>query len=542
LNGADKVNVANGNDNVTVEQTLRVLRRRWPLVLVCVAVVAAAAVGFSLAQRKAYTASASLLFRDPGFDQKLFGTSYFVPNTDPTREAATNIDLASLPTIASRTAAELNLSAGRVRSEVSVSGVGQANVAQIEATDQSPALAARMANAYAHQYVLYRQQADRAKIAGAQRLVQEQLAHLNTPQRYGAVGQSLLNRGNQLGVLAALQTGNAEVAQAAGVPTSPTSPQTKRNGVLGGLLGLLVGLALAFGAERFDRRVRDAAELEEAYGVPVLGAVPDSESYAAAGTKALPTSDAEAFALLRARLRYFNVDRDVQSLLVTSAFPGDGKTTVALNLALAEAVAGNAKIVLLEADLRRPALARRLGIRQTPGLAEILSRNATLDSALHVVPAPGRPHRNGSTTAFSIITAGAIPPNPAELIESRAMIDLLSALTERFDLVIIDSPPTSVVSDAIPLMRLVSGVVIVSRIGLTTRDAARHLREQLTKLKASTLGVVANAMPAKGRGYYGYGYYRDGYEIDGAPELAPEASNGALPRPEAAKSGRPSSS
>ena len=106
------------------------------------------------------------------------------------------------------------------------------------------------------------------------------------------------------------------------------------------------------------------------------------------------------------------------------------------------------------------------------------------------------------------------------------MIDLLSALSEQFDLVIIDSPPTSVVSDAIPLMRLVSGVVIVSRIDVTTRDAARHLREQLRKLKAPTLGVVANAVPLKGRGYYGYGYYANGYEPDRAEdsvETSPES-------------------
>ncbi len=111
------------------------------------------------------------------------------------------------------------------------------------------------------------------------------------------------------------------------------------------------------------------------------------------------------------------------------------------------------------------------------------------------------------------------------------MIDLLSALSEQFDLVIIDSPPTSVVSDAIPLMRLVSGVVIVSRIGVTTRDAARHLREQLRKLKAPTLGVVANAMPVKGRGYYGYGYgyYRDAYEPSGGDE--PPTADSDKPTP-----------
>ena len=507
--------------STNLEQLLLMLRRRWRLVLACVVLVAAAAVGFSLLQRNQYTASASLLFSNTQFDQELFGANFTSSSAiDPTREAATNIDLVALPTVAARTAAALHLPGGVVQSEVSVSGVGQANVAQVSATDPSPVRAAQIANTYAQQYVLFRQQADRSKIAGAQSLVQKQLAALAPTQRYGSVGQSLQNRADQLGILAALQTGNAEVVQPASVPSSPSSPQTKRNGILGALLGLLLGLGMVFLAERLDRRVRDPSELEQAYGVPVLGAVPQSPSYSGAGTQPLPGVEAEAFALLRARLRYFNVDREVRSLLVTSAIPGEGKTTVALNLAVAEAVAGNSRVALLEADLRRPALGQRLGLGSAPGLAEILSRNATLDEALCRVQVPGRGNGDGPAASFTVITAGAIPPNPAELVESRSMIDLLSALSEQFDLVIIDTPPTSVVSDAIPLMRLVSGVVIVSRIDVTTRDATRHLREQLRKLKAPTLGVVANAMPVKSRGYYGYGYgyYANGYEPHGDGE------------------------
>jgi receptor protein-tyrosine kinase len=172
----------------------------------------------------------------------------------------------------------------------------------------------------------------------------------------------------------------------------------------------------------------------------------------------------------------------------------------------------------VEADLRRPALRQRLGIKARPGLAEILSRNATVADAVVHAEIPGRANGNGSAPGFAIITAGAIPPNPGELVESHAMIELLSTLCEQFDLVIIDSPPTSVVSDAIPLLRLVSGVVIVSRIDVTTRDATRHLREQLRKLRAPTLGVIANAVPLRGRGYYGYGYYANGYESDRAED------------------------
>lgn len=513
------------DENWNPERLIGVILMRWWIVLLCFVVTTGAAVGFSLAQRKLYTASASLLFGDPGFDQMIFGTSFFTPTQDPTQQAATNIDLASLPTVAGRTSRALHgeLSPGQVASEVTVSAAGASAIANINVTDPNPGRAARVANTYAAQYILFRQEADRAKIAGAQVQIQDQLAHLTPPEGNGSVGQSLQNRANQLRILSSLQTGNAELAQPAGAPGSPSSPKTKRNGALGAVLGLLFGLGLIFLLERLDRRLRDQSALEDAYGVPVIGAVPESAAYGAIPLQQLPPVEAEAFALLRARLRYFNVDREVRSMLITSAASGEGKSTVALNLALAEASAGSSTVILVEADLRRPTLARRLGIPSGPGLAEILSHNVSLEQATQSVPAPGRSNGAGPGTPITVITAGSIPPNPAELIESRAMTDLLTTLSERFDHIIIDSPPTSAVSDAIPLVRQVSGVVVVSRIGETTRDAARHLREQLTKLNAPALGVVANAVPTRGRGYYGYAYRHDSaYEPHpGAPPSGP---------------------
>jgi receptor protein-tyrosine kinase len=508
-----------GNQGTNLEQFVHVLRRRWRLLLACVVLVGLAAVGFSLIQAKLYTASASLLFRDTQFDQELFGSNFTPSSTDPQQQQATNLDLASLPTVATRTAVVLHLPASLVASEVTVSGVGQSNIAQISVTDLSPRRAAQIADTYAQQYVLYRQDADREKIAGAQTLVQKELAALKPSQRSRSVGTTLQNRANQLGVLASLQTGNAEVAQTAQVPTSPSTPKTKRNAALGLLLGLLLGAGLAFGSERFDKRVREPSELEDTYQVPLLGVVPESRAYEGLATDPLPVAEAEAFALLRARLRYFNVDRDIRCLLVISAGPNEGKTTVASNLAIAEAVAGNQRVVLLDADLRRPTVAKRLGIGPGPGLAEMLSRNATLEDALCEVALPTPAATNGVSPSLHVITSGAVPPNPAQLVESRSMIDLLSALSERFDLVVIDSPPISVVSDAIPIIQLVSGVVIVGRIGTSMRDSAHHLRDHLLKLHSPTLGVIANAVPARGSSYYTYGadYYRVAREFEVEP-------------------------
>jgi capsular exopolysaccharide synthesis family protein len=494
-----------------------VVRRRWRIILACVVMGGAAAVAFSHLQQPQYTASSLVLFQNTQFDQKLFGYPVSVPPADPASVGATNIELASLPILASDTAAALHVSPSQVTSAVSVSGVGQANVAQINATGPDAALAARIATTYAQQYVLFRQQADRATIANGQALVEKDLQSLTPAQRAGVEGQTLSDRANQLAQLATLQTGDAQVVQPAAIPTSPSAPNTKRTGILGVLLGLLLGVGLAFVAERFDRYVRTTAELEEIYGEPVLGAVPKSRAVARAGTEPLPAAEAGAFSLLRSRLRYFNLDRDVRSLLITSASPGDGKTTFALNLAIAEAVAGGANVVLVEADFRRPTLANRLHVDPAPGLAEILTHNTTLDGGSHQVHVPRAHNGNGPTPGFTLIPAGALPSSPAELLESRAMTDLITTLSERFDLIILDTPPTSILPDALPLIRLVSGVVVVSRMGVTTRNAAHHVRDHLRRLNAPTLGVIANATSSPTEGY-GHHYHR--VEADRAPVSA----------------------
>ena len=472
--------------------------------MVCVLLGLLASIAVSEVQQTEYTASASILFRESGVDQELFGYSAFQPSNDQPSQAATNLALVSLPLVASRTAGALHLSDSAVSSAIAVSGVGQANIAQISATDPDPVLAARIANTYARQYLALSQEANAAQVSSAQALVQKELQALPPAERFGTVGQGLRTRANQLTELSALQTGNAEVVQPAVVPTSPSAPSTKRNAVIGGFIGLLLGFGLAFLVERFDRRIRDASELEEVYGVGVLGAVPFSRPLAMRRLQLRPGTASEAFGNLRARLRYFNVAHDVRSLLVTSALPHEGKTTTAINLAVAEALAGSTRTVLVEADLRQPTLERRLGLRAGPGLTEILTHNANLTAAIRRVPVDGAGRSNGTTAGFSVLAAGALPPNPINLLESRAMIDLLAVLSARFDLVILDAPPPSVVPDALPLMRLVTGVIIVARKNVTTRDAARQLRVQLSNLHVPLLGVVANGMSGESAGYGGY--------------------------------------
>jgi capsular exopolysaccharide synthesis family protein len=201
-------------------------------------------------------------------------------------------------------------------------------------------------------------------------------------------------------------------------------------------------------------------------------------------------------------------------LLVASAAPGDGKTTIAHNLAEAAQETGT-RTLLVEADLRRPTLARHYGLRAAPGLSELLIGAAEPHEAIQPVPIATRVNGATGEISLDVLVAGHPPPNPAELMESQTMSDTLGWVAEQYELVVVDTPPIAVVSDAMPLLRKVDGVVLVSQLGKNTRDAAAFLRERLVGVNAPLLGVVANGIRAKSKSAYGYGYGYGYYEHDG---------------------------
>jgi succinoglycan biosynthesis transport protein ExoP len=493
-----------------LRSALVVVRRRLWAVLICAILVPASALGFSVIQEKQYTAAASLFFRDPALDQKLFGSTFLEPSGDPVREAATNLKLVSLRVVAARTAevVERGLTADEVADKVETSLEGQSDLVSVRATDPSPEFAAILANTFAEEYIEFRREADRAKLREAQQLVQRELDAISPAERENAQGRSLAERAQQLRILASLQTGNAELVERAEPPRSPSSPKTIRNVVLGGVLGVVLGIGLAFLLDRLDRRLRDPKEIEAAFRRPILGVIPKSRALARQANRqdgVLPAGEQEAFRMLRANLRYFNVDREIQSVLVTSPAPADGKSTVAWNLASAGAGAGG-KVLLIEADLRHPSIARAFAhMDPKRGLTTVLAGYASLDEAIQKVPIHQRVYGSSSGRFMYVLPAGPLPPNPADLIESQRMRELVRQAESDYDLVVIDTPPTSVVSDAIPLVKQVSGVIVVVRLRQSTREAVLHLKDQLEHLGAPTLGVVVNAL-SRDAGSYGYRY------------------------------------
>jgi polysaccharide biosynthesis transport protein len=508
---------------------LTVIRRRFAIVALFALLVPAAALVLSLIQEKEYTATATLLFRDPQLDQKLFGSSFVDDTADAEREAATNLKLVSLDVVAARTARALGegFTEGLVSRSIETSSEGQADVVTIDAKHSDPRLAARLANTFAKQYISFRRRADRAKIAEAKRLVQRQIDQLAPEEQVTPSARSLRQRLQELQIVTALQTGNAEQVEVAETPTAASSPRPLRNTAVFAVLGLLLGLAAAFLFERLDRRIRDPEELPEIFGRPTLASIPQVDELASTD-EPLPPEASEPFRMLRANLRYFNVEKQVRSVLITSSQPGDGKSTVAWNLAVASASAG-IPTLLIEADLRRPSFAQWTRSGVPLGLSGLLSHQGDLDDAVQTLALGARPGSAHSHT-LDVILSGALPPNPDELIDSTRMREIVDEAQLNYHLVVVDTPPTSAVSDAIPLMNAVSGVIVVGRLGRTTRDSAAQLARQLQNLEARILGVVVNGAPRR-RGGYGYGYGLDaagsrlwaegnGQQQDHSPEVS----------------------
>jgi receptor protein-tyrosine kinase len=488
-------------DQETVLETLvRLVKTRWWIILSSLIIVPAVALAFSLLQDKQYTATANLLFRE---------TAGRLPDAtdnnivDPARVAATNEELVSLPVIADLASRRLNGAAtsAEIQTSVTTQGSADSDVVVIEATSTSPELSARIANAYGDAYIEFRRDADRAQLQDGIELVRRNIEQLTPEQRAGAEGARLQSRLDQLTLAQSLQTGNAEVVQRADVPTSPSSPKTVRNVILGIIVGGLLGLGIAAAVDRLDRRLRTPEDLEAVYDLPVIARIPRARSLMVNRMPRLATTlhrgpEAEQFRMLRTNLRFVEGGEGIRSLLIASPMQGDGKSTVSRFLGATMADMGD-RVLLVEADLHKSG---SLGQNtDSEGLAAVLTGLQSLDDAIVQVPLD---ENFDGARSLSVLPSVISPPNPSEMLESRAMVDLLHELERRYDLVILDTPPLSVVSDGLSLVPEVGAVLVVSGLGKTTRDSARTLSRQLAMLGARTLGVVANFAPVDRRDYY----------------------------------------
>jgi len=304
--------------------------------------------------------------------------------------------------------------------------------------------------------------------------------------------------------------GRVQIIDEAVTPTFAISPNRTRNATYSLVVGLLLGIALALVLERLDDTVRTPDELREKMDVTVVGMIPaiDTTDAAAAGaasptigrlvTHADPRSPvAEAYRSLRTNLAFARTTQPVQTIVVASPGPGDGKSTTAANLAITFAQQGQ-RTLLVDADMRRAVLDKTFGLARTPGLTDVIVGVARLDGAARETQVPN----------LFVLPSGQFPPNPSELLGSPAMREMLRLAKEQFDVVLFDSPPLLAVTDAAVLSTLVDGTILVVRTAATAREAVRRALGQLRAVHGRVLGAVLNDVDFRSAGYYGgYGYY-----------------------------------
>jgi capsular exopolysaccharide synthesis family protein len=507
------------------ERGVDILRRRGLWILPCCVLAAAAAFAYSKHQTKKYTATASLVFKGNQLTQQIAG----LPASLSTLAAQNNnVKLVQVGDMAEKTASRLGkgLTEQVVSGSLSIaqqgetSAAGEAGIVDVSASVTSPSLAAAIANTYAEQFVAEQQASNHRFYTSALATVSKQLAALPRKQRLVTAGAALQNRADELKFLAEQQYGGVQLAQRAPVPTSASSPSTSKDTLIGGVLGLLIGLGLVLVLERLDPRIREPEELETIYRSPLLGVVPESKSLSPPVQSApdtrlvLPSAEAETFSLILAHLRSFNSERDLRTVLATSAAPCDGTTTVSLHLAEAAAKSGS-RTLLIELDLRRPTLAQHhLCVQSGPGLREVLTDAIAIGDAVQSINLPVPAGGGITTSTLDVLTSGTAQPSssPGELIKSHTMEAVLDQMKSTYDLVIIDTPSLMVVSDAFPVLRKVDGVLVVSRIGHDRRDVAERLQQILDRSAVPLLGVIANRFNwHRGRGYdpYTYDYVED---------------------------------
>lgn len=293
------------------------------------------------------------------------------------------------------------------------------------------------------------------------------------------------------------------VVQQPQVAREPSSPKTARNVVLGTVLGVLVGLAAAVLRQRWDRTITDPSMLEEVSDSVIVGRVPMDK---ALGESHLMAQDdagsfvAEAFRELRTNLQFLAVDNPPRLIVVTSSIPGEGKSVTSINLAAVLAENGST-VALVEGDLRRPRVAKYLGLVSRVGLSNVLSRQATTEEVLQPTTLPG----------MQILASGPIPPNPSELLGSDTARRTLAELKAAFDYVIVDAPPLLPVTDAAVLTAHCDGALLVARHGVVKREELARAVSNLEMVNAPLLGVVVTMAPVSGRdsSHYKYDYKPD---------------------------------
>jgi len=535
------------DDVLDLRGYLEVIRRRWAVVLLVALVVVVTAVGLSTSREEQYRASSDLLVRQRA-TESLFSASdngY----VDASRELTNEVRLFESGQTRSAVDEVYDGSLDPASVFASIEGA-TSDVVTVSVVATDPEEAAQLVNTYVETFIELRREQRIDELLAAGEEIQGQVDDLQsritevrapldlvdialageqddalrtereeqredviariTPQLTPLENQRAFYEGQleELELTAGiLQSGGAEVLTPASAPVVPVSPNPVRDGVIALVVGLMLGVGLAFLLNTFDERIRSAADLERiATGRPVLAVVPEVEGRARPGyvvTRDDPKATAsEAYRSLRTAVKFASLDHPLKVIQVTSPASGEGKTTTLANLGVALAQGGD-KVAIVCCDLRRPTVHERFKQALTPGFTDVLVGDAQISEAL----------RRYDTNTY-VLPAGTPPPNPSELLSTPRAAAVIEALAEEFDVVLLDTPPVLPVTDALVVTRMVDATVVVVDSRTTHRNPLRRTLQLLDQVNAPVLGLVLNGVaPDNGRYGYGYGYaYADASE------------------------------
>jgi succinoglycan biosynthesis transport protein ExoP len=508
---------------LSIRDYLALLRRRKWIIIIAIVVGVGAAYGFAARQPAVYQATATVATKEGNVAATVSGIQDNSFYADPNRLAATQITLAQTPAVAKAVLKRAKIRNGdpfALLGETTISADPNADILYFTVQDNNRNRATLLANAYATQYTIFRSYLDTQSYRQARNNILARVAELDAQGRH-AYANSLNAKAEQLQTFAELETSNAVVAtRAAGA--AHISPRPKRDALYGVALGLLLGIGLALLADALDTRLRGPEDVARRTGLTLLARIPPPPRKLQRDDALVlfeqPTSrEAEAFRVLRTNIDFVSIERETRRIMITSAVEKEGKSTTISNLAIVEARAGR-RVVLVDLDLRRPRIDKFFNLTGQPGLTNVILGHASLEEATaHIPIGPGgdgspQAQSNGSGNGhvpiegiLDVIPSGPVPPNPGEFVSTAVLTRMLDELAERYDLVLIDSPPLLRVGDGLTLAANVDALIVVTQLATLRRPIVNELRRVLDACPTRALGfVVTGAKASEG---YGQGYY-----------------------------------
>lgn len=513
----------------TFADYFHVLRRRWWILLLATLIAVASGYAYSKRQTPQFQADSVVRLSAQPISQLLNNNNHQSPTSTSVfvgNEAA----FATSPAVVRATTKALHQH-GVTTTQFLKLGSVKADSTNAILTFAYKARTAKQAvqgaNAWAQQYQLLANRRDNATVKSAIAPLNAKLATVKkaiaaaqargenaTVLAQGQVQRTIEEQIIQLQGLQQTIAGNRQLTTAQS--SSKVRPMTSRNLLAGAALGIIIGLVLIGLLESLDTRVRSTDEFGEVLGTQLLSRIPTpSRAMRKEHRLAMAADDdprySEAYRKLRVNFDFANVRTQARTVMVTSALEQEGKSTTIANLAIAMARAGRS-VTLVDLDLRRPILHKFFGLEGYPGVADVALAHAQADDALHVISLPG------AAGMLSVMPVGVLPPNPADFLESPAVDALLSDLSARFDVVLIDSAPLLPVSDSIALLAKVEAVAVVIPSG-AKRQVVSELKRILGSSTTPVLGFILTASEHESDGYYGGGSYYGSYGS------APESGN-----------------